>query len=93
MNPDATTRRMAACTYEVDALDLTAHGMPGFSWSGFLHIVPDKIDWVEDWWIEDVCPATGSLSTTQMDCIRAAVMADANLCDFISDACFAAGEE
>jgi hypothetical protein len=93
MNPDTKSRAMGAVTYEVELVDLSAHGMPGFCWSGFLHVVPDKVDWVEDWWIEEVAPANGTITTKQADCIKAAVLADTNLCDFISGACFAAGEE
>jgi hypothetical protein len=93
MNPDDKPRRMGAHVYTVEALDLSAHGMPGFAFTGDLHIEPDDTPGVEgEWLIEDIRAPDGSSPITGYPYIAAAVLADARLCDFITEASYEHGE-
>lgn len=89
-DPDAKERRLAPCRYTVEDLDLSAHGMPGFAWTGDIYIEPDDTPAIHDWYVVDTKPHTPAKA---FECIRAAVMADDRLCDFITEASYEAGEE
>jgi hypothetical protein len=92
-NPDDKPRRMGAHVYSVEALDLSAHGMPGFAFTGDLHIEPDDTPGVEDWHIEDItAPGGYPLPPEPYEAVRAAVMADKALCADILQACYYHGE-
>lgn len=92
-NPDDRAPTYGAHVYTVEALDLSAHGMPGFAFTGDLHIEPDDTPGVLDWWIDDIVALGGfPLQPEPYECIRRAVMADKRLCDFITDACIEHGE-
>ena len=89
-DPDAKPRRLAACVYTVEDLDLSKHGMPGFSWAGDLYIEPDPTPAIHDWYVVDTTP---HVPAKAFECIRAAVMADKWYCDAITDASYEAGED
>jgi hypothetical protein len=90
MNPDAKERRLAPCQYDVEELDLSRHGMPGFAYTGTLYIEPDPTPGIHDWYVVDTKPHAPPRA---FDCIKAAVMADDRLCDFITEASYEAGED
>lgn len=89
-----------AYSYEVEALDLTAFGFPGLSFTGEIHIEPDHTLDNEDWYIESATAfyADGEttiiyrhrsedvVNRTIFHAIRAAVLADQRLCGRIDDA-------
>ena len=89
-DPDAKPRRLAACVYTVEDLDLSQHEMPGFSWTGDVYIDPDPTPAIHDWCVVDTKPHAPPKA---FECIRAAVMADDRLCDFITEASYEAGED
>jgi hypothetical protein len=91
--------KFIACSYEVEALDLTAFGFPGMSFTGEVHIEPDYTLDDEEWYIEsatafyedgETSMIYRSRSENDVDrvifsAIRAAVLADRRLCDRIDD--------
>lgn len=99
-NPDAKSPTYTSIDYEVEALDLTAFGFPGLSFTGTLSIEPDYTLDNEEWYIEAASAfyADGKTSIVySMRCedtvnraifcaVRAAVLADRRLCDRIDDA-------
>ena len=102
-NPDVTARRMGAHTYEIEELDLSAHGWPGLSFSGLLRIEPDP-DAEGEWYVDAVTSAKGAfiyVAPHQRDlrgadiarAIVAAVQADEYWRDCITDASYEAGED
>lgn len=99
-NPDAKSPTYTAIDYEIEGLDLTADGFPGLSFSGTLWIEPDYTLNNEEWYIESASAfyADGKTSIVynmrsedtvnrSIFCaVRAAVLADDDLCSRISDA-------
>ena len=102
MNPDQPYKRMGAHVFEVEYVDLSAHGYPGMSFSGWIDIEVDNN--APEWFIEsahavDPCsqhkrahfyaPNDNALGTA----IKNAVLHDARLCELIEDACYYHGED
>lgn len=93
MNPDDRATRYGAHVFSVENIDLSDYGMPGFSFTGDLHIEPDDTPGVLDWCIADICALSGCAVTTfQGFVVRKAVMADKRLCEWITEACIEHGE-
>lgn len=90
-NPDARDPRYGAHVFTVEDLDLSEHGMPGFAFTGDLHIEPDDTPGVLDWYIAEIRAPDGSTAMHDTAIIRA-VLADAHLCDLITEACIEHGE-
>jgi hypothetical protein len=102
MNPDTPDRAMGAHVYEVEDLDLTAHGFPGLTFAGTLQIDPDDTPGVTDWHISEAYALQPDGRTyTVYDAKRhpaiftaicAAVLTDKRRCDRITEASYEHGE-
>ena len=87
--------RYAAITYEVDDLHLDAAGFAGLVFAGQLYIEPDTSIGCEDWYVYEATALhedgktiwTYNEETNAMifAAIVKSVMADKDLCDYISD--------
>ena len=103
MNPDEPYKRMGAHVFEVEYVDLSEHGYPGLSFSGWIDVEVDNSD-APTWFIggahatdptdpkggvERYAPNDNALGTA----IAMAVNDDARLCELIEDACYYHGED
>jgi hypothetical protein len=103
-NPDEKTRAMGAHTYRVDELDLTAHGFPGLTFSGWLAIEIDMSCGADcaDWYIEHAQGGDGDATRYYLPgkdkdpigaAIADAVTNDPVLCQDITSDCYLHGED
>ena len=103
MNPDEPYKRMGAHVFEVEYVDLSEHGYPGLSFSGWIDVEVDNSD-APEWFIDGAhavdphdprkgarhyLPGDKALGTA----IKEAVLHDARLCELIEDACYYHGED
>ena len=89
------TSRFTAISYEVDDLHLDAGGLAGLVFIGQLYIEPDTAVHCEDWYILEAAALNEDGKTISIyneksnpvifAAIVKSVVANAKLCDFISD--------